>query len=205
MVQNIFLWSAPLLVIPASFIVNRYLPFKRARYYLYAAILTAAFFFNLFRVSFLNEIFDTCLFIAVNFILADFFWNILHVKARMLVVWVVVLGFILFGGIHLRWLYAGYGNAWKLWNPSTVSSYALGDVQYAVKDRDLFFIRKPARELKLVRRLGKWPLEKHISSYRTPEGFSRTNFSYIWTETGLGVRVDLRTAGYILWTMGEGF
>ena len=51
----------------------------------------------------------------------------------------------------------------------------------------------------------KWPLEKKLHTYRTPKGFYGTRFRFKWTETDQGAQVDLRTAGYTLWTMGEGF
>jgi hypothetical protein len=187
MIENVLLWLVPVVILPASFLAYRFLPFRSLRYYGW------------------NEIVDTGLFFLVNFIFADYFWNIVKVKNRRLVISLVIIGVGIFGAIHCNWIAAGPANAWKLWNPGAVSSYTLGQVQYAVKDRDLFRIIKPARILTLSQRLGKWPLEKQIHAYRTPEDFSRTIFNYKWSETDQGVRVDLGTAGYTLWTMGEGF
>ena len=55
---KILLWLVPLLVIPVSYVFCRYVPLRKARYYLYAVVLIAAFFLNLFQISFWNELFE---------------------------------------------------------------------------------------------------------------------------------------------------
>jgi hypothetical protein len=205
MVRLFMLWSLPLLIIPASLIVSRYFPFRKLRYGCYAVILAAAFVFNLFNASFWNEIADTSMLLLINFIFADFFWNILSIKSRRIVLSFIVIGAIAFGTIHFRWIVSGPSHVEKFINPGPVSLFTREGVQYAIKERDLFYLKKPVRIYTLARKLEKWPFEKEIHSYRTPDGFYGTSFTFKWNETDQGARVDLRTAGYTLWTMGEGF
>jgi len=205
MVRQIALWSLPLLIIPASLIVSRYFPFRKLRYGCYALVLAAAFVFNLFNASFWNEIADTGMILLVNFIFADFFWNILAIKNRRIVLSFIIIGAVAFGTIHFRWIVSGPSQVEKFINPGPVSLFTIEGIQYAVKERNLFYLGKPARILTLARKFKEWPFEKEIHSYRTPDGFYGTNFTYKWSETDQGARVDLRTAGYTLWTMGEGF
>jgi hypothetical protein len=205
MVRLFALWSLPLLIIPASLIVSRYFPFRKLRYGCYAVVLAAAFVCNLFRASFWSEIADTSLFLLINFIFADFFWNILQIKNRRIVLSFIIIGAVAFGAIHFRWIVSGPSPVEKFINPGPVSLFTREGIRYAIKERDLFYLKKPARIYTLARKFEKWPLEKEIHSYRTPDGFYGTNFTYKWSETDQGARVDLRTAGYTLWTMGEGF
>jgi hypothetical protein len=200
MIRLFTLWSLPLLIIPVSLIVSRYFPFKKLRYGCYAVILAAAFVFNLFNASFWNEIADTSMHLLITFIFADFFWNVLRIKNRRIVLSFIVMGAIVFGIIHFRWIVSGPLQVDKFINPGPVSLFTREGVE-----QNLFYLGKPARILTLARKFEKWPFEKEIHSYRTPDGFYGTNFTYKWSETDQGARVDLRTAGYTLWTMGEGF
>ena len=199
------LWSIPLFIVPVSYVFYRYVPLRKARYCFYAGALIAAFFLNLFRISFWNELFDTVEFIFVNFICAEFFWNLLRVKSRKLFRVFLVIALCLFGIGLKRWIVAGPNHARELWKPHTASTYHRGNDNYAVREHELFTIVHPARLLVLSKQLGILPFEKQISSYHTPGGFGYADFTYKWSETNQGVRCDLHTAGYRLWTMGEGF
>jgi hypothetical protein len=205
MIRQFVLWSLPLLIIPVSFIVSRFFPFRKIRYGCYAMVLVTAFAFNLFRASFWNEIADTGMILLINFIFADFFWNILAIKNRKIVLSFIVIGTVVFGTVHFRWIVSGPTHVDTFINPGPVSLFTRDEIQYAVKERKLFYLKKPVRIFTLARKFKNWPFETEIHSYRTPDGFYGTTFSYKWTETDQGARVDLRTAGYTLWTMGEGF
>lgn len=206
---NFLLWIVPLLIIPVSFVLYRYVPLRKARYYSYAVILITAFFLNLFQISFWNELIDTIEFILVNFICAEFFWNFLRLKkprpkGRLFRVLFIVA--LCVYGFELRhWIIAGPNNAPELWKPVAAGVYRRGGIQYAVREHGLFGSVPPARLLVLTRRIGSLPFEKTIGAYRTPEGFRYADFTYSWSTTSQGVRLDISTAGYRLWTMGEGF
>ncbi|MBN2037114.1 MAG: hypothetical protein JW768_10265 [Chitinispirillaceae bacterium] len=206
MMRGYLIWCAPLIIILLAFLFHRFLPFRRVRYCFYAIVLITAFVLNLCRVSFWYDLADMYWYFAVNFILVELLWNVLRIRKRKLVLSLCVIALCGFCALHWRWVIAGPENAPKLWDRRTLDTFrheTMGD--YAIKEQQLFYTRYPCRLLHLSKRLGAWPLEKHISSYRTPEGFSRTPFKFRWSETGQGVRLDLRTAGYTLWTMGEGF
>jgi hypothetical protein len=206
MMRGYLIWCAPLIIISLAYFFHRFLPFRRVRYCFYAVFLITAFLLNLFHVSFWYDPADMFWYFAVNFILVELFWNVLRIKKRKLVLSFCVIGFCVFSAIHWRWIAAGPVNAPKLWDLRTLETFQHETMgEYAINEQELFYTRYPCKLLHLSRRLGASPLEKHINFYRTPEGFSRTPFKFKWSETDLGVRLDLRTAGYTLWTMGEGF
>lgn len=200
-----FLWSVPLLVIPASYLSWRYLPFRKVRWCFYALILIAAFILNFMQVSFWNGLFDAVELMLVNFICAEFFWNLLKVKNRQLFRVVFLIALCAYGFEFRHWLAAGPNHAAKLWDPPAADTFRRGSDSYAVREYVLYASIIPARSVVLWKRLGKWPFEKQIKSYRTPAGFGDAVISYQWSETSDGVRLDLHAAGYRLWTMGEGF
>lgn len=199
------LWSIPFLIIPVSYIFFRYVPLRKIRYCCYCIVLVAAFFLNLFRVSFHNEIFDTVLVMAVNLIFAEFFWNLLRLKSPKMFRILLAVALLAYCVEFRQWLIAGPNHGWELWKPYTASTFRRGEVHYSIKERDLFDVFRPARLMVLSRQAAVPFLEKELSTYRTPQGFRYTDFTYKWSITPQGVRLDLATAGYTLWTMGEGF
>jgi hypothetical protein len=202
---GILLWLVPLFVLPAGYFFYRYVSLRKTRYCFYAAVLVTAFFLNLFEISFWNEIWDTALVLLINFICAEFFLNLLRLKKKKLFLVLFAVALCLYAFEFKRWIIAGPQHAAELWKPYVASTYRCGKTTYAIKEHDLFDSSRPARLLVLTRQIGSWPFETTISTYRTPEGFRYTDFIYTWSGTDQGVRLDISTVGYKLWTMGEGF
>jgi hypothetical protein len=202
---NLLLWLVPLFVIPLSYCFYRYVPFRKGRYCSYALLLIAAFFLNLFQISFWNEHFDTIELLIVNFVIAEFFWNLRRINRRRFFLAVLIIVLCLYAVEFKRWAIAGPGHSAELWAPAIASTYCRDDVRYAVREHDSFNRKHPVRQLVLTRKLGRLPFEKQVGVYRTPEGFRYTDFTYRWSKKEQGVRLDIAAVGYKLWTMGEGF
>ena len=202
---KLLLWSIPLALVPASWVFYRYVPFRRVRWWCYAAVLAGAFALNLPRISFWNEFLDAVELMCVNFILAEYFWILLKVKNRRFFMVLLVIALCGYGFELRHWFAAGPGHALELWNTPAASTYRHGGNVYAVREYGLYASAQPARSIVLWKKLGKWPFERQIKSYRTPAGFGDVAITYQWSETNEGVRLDLHAAGYRLWTMGEGF
>jgi len=202
---NLLLWLVPAFVVPVSYLFYRYLPFRKVRYLIYSLLLIAAFFLNLFQISFWNELFDTVEFILINFIVAEFIWNLLKIKRPKIFIVLFLIALCLYGFELKRWMIAGPDHAAILWKPLTASTYRRDAVDYAVREYELFKRGHQVSVLVLSKRTGALLFEKQIGSYRTPEGFGDAEFSYQWSRTDQGIRLDLYAAGYRLWTMGEGF
>jgi hypothetical protein len=202
---KLLLWSIPLMIVPASYVSFRYVPFRKVRWRCYAAVLAGAFVLNLPGISFWNEFFDAVELVCVNFILAEYFWILLKVKNRRLFRVLLLAALCAYGVEFRHWLAAGPGHALELWNAPAASTYRRGNDVYAVREYGLYASVRPARSIVLWKKLGAWPFEKQIKSYRTPAGFGDIGITYRWSETNEGVRLDIHAAGYRLWTMGEGF
>ena len=212
MIINLLLWALPILIIPASYVFSRYIPWRKGRYYFYTAVLAAAFCLNLFGLSFHCGMYDRILLLGINFILAEFIWNFSRKRKKRLLsaglALAVVSALCLFNFDFPRWLTGGCGNAWGLWNDTVASTYRMNGSVYSLSDRDLFDVKHPARLLILSKKIGAWPFERKISHpYHTLDGFYRTAFICKWSNNGAGVRLDLYVPGFDrqIWTMGEGF
>ncbi len=203
------LWAAPLLIIPIAYLFFRFLPFRKPRYIGYGVVLAAAFFLNLFRCSFHNGLFDTILLLVVNFIAAEFFWNLLRIKRIKLFLPLLFLALMLYGLQFRRWLESGPEHGWELWKDAVASTYRTDSVLYTLRERKLFYVKKerPPRLLILSKQVGSSPFEREISRHETPPGFDETDFIYVWSATPQGARLDLHVPGFDrqIWTMGEGF
>jgi hypothetical protein len=207
MLPAVLLWAAPFLIIPVSFIFFRFLPFHKARYLSYGVLLLAAFFLNLFRFTFHNDLFDTILRLVVNFIGAEFFWNLLRLKKMKVFIPLLILALGLYGFQFKRWIVSGPSHGYELWKDAVATTYRAKSAVYSLKERDLFNTKRPGRLLILSKQIGSSPFEREISRYRTPPGFRKTDFLYTWSTTPQGVRLDLHVPGFDrqIWTMGEGF
>lgn len=203
--MKVLLWSIPFLVIPASFVFWKYFPFRKARWCLYAVVLIAAFFMNLSHVSFRNELFDVAGWIGVNFILAEFFWNLLKVKNRNLFMIVFILALCAYGFEFRHWFAAGTENVYRLWAPQAAGTYRRGSSSYTVREYVLYCSVRPTRSIVLSKQLGKTLFEKQMKRYRTPRGYGGVAITYRWSDTPEGIRLDIYAAGRRIWTMGEGF
>ena len=209
MLPSILLWAAPFPVVSVAYLFFRFLPFRRARYIGYGVVLAAAFFQNLFRCSFHNSLFDTILLLVVNFIAAEFFWNLLRLKKLKLFLVLMILTLCIYGLEFKRWIASGPEHGWELWKDTVDSTYRADSVLYTLRERKLFYVnwKRPPRLLILSKQIGSSPFEREISWHETPPGFDETDFIYVWSTTPQGARLDLHIPGFDrqIWTMGEGF
>ena len=183
MLSGLLLWAAPFLVIPIAYLFFRFLPYRKIRYLSYGVLLTAAFFLNLFRCSFHNDLFDTIMRLVVTFIAAEFFWNLLRLKKIKLFLPLLILALGLYGLQFKRWMVSGPEHGWKLWKDAVASTYRANSVLYTLKERELFDMKHPARLLILSKQIGTSPFEREINRYRTPQVFKRTDFLYTSSTT----------------------
>jgi hypothetical protein len=199
------LWLVPLLVLPASWFFYACVPVRKARYVLYALILASAFVLDLFNISFRGAMVDTGVRMLVCFIVAEYFWNVGRIAKGKRFKALLIVALCSYGAYHWHWIAAGPSNARGLWEPVVASTFKAEKAQYRVVDRDLFDPLHPAREIKLMRRIGSLPVEKLIKTYRTPEGYYRTRYTCKWSIQPLGIRMDLYEGDEKRWTMGEGY
>lgn len=205
MMADVFLWLAPLLVLPASWVFYKVIPFRKQRYCIYAVALVAAFTLDLFHVSFSNGMVNTGSRMFVCFMVAELFWNIGRLAKGKLLTVLAIVALCLYGAYFHRWIAAGPAKGRELWAPVVASSFKVDNIEYRVIDSDRFDRRRPSREITLVKQTGRFPLEKLINAYRTPEGYYKTAITYKWSISPLGVRLDLCDKNNKLRTMGEGF
>lgn len=205
MIIPVFLWLTPVLIIPLSLAAYHFLPLSRFRNFLYSAFLFGAFLINLTGFSFHNGFIASGVFFLVNFIILEWFWVILRFKNRQTMVIACIIGIAAYLGFHSSWLLTAPGTGIKLWNPPVVSTYIKNDKNYCLKEEIRGLGKKKIRKFILASHVNGTPLEKEIRTYITPDGYDKTPFTYKWNPASLGVRLDLVTDGYVLWTMGEGY
>jgi hypothetical protein len=202
---NMLLWLTPFLILPVSWLFYKFVPLRKARYILYAVILAAAFTLDLYSVSFRRGMVDTGVRMMVCFIVAEYFWNIGRIAKGNIFASLLIIALCSYGAYYWRWFAAGPQHASQLWKPAIVSTFTTDRAEYRVVDCDLFNPLHPARDIKLLKQIGSFPVEKLIKAYRTPQGYYLTPFSCKWSITPVGVKVDLYDDDRKEWTLGEGF
>jgi hypothetical protein len=205
MLINVFLWLVPLLILPVSWLFYKYLPLRRPRYIVYAVALAAAFMLDIFNVSFRFSTAGTCVRMAVCFILAEYFWNIGRVVKGKTFRLLMIVALCSYGVYYRHWIAAGPSSGWNLWKQTVLSEFRVETSEYRVIDKDLCNRFHPARDIKLLKRIGSLPMEKLVKAYRTPGGYYKTVYTCKWSIQPLGVRMDLYDNDRKEWTLGEGY
>lgn len=202
------LWILPLAMIPISFLISRLLPFKKIRYTLYALLFIAAFFLDLFNLTWKNDSFDNYWRIIILFAVWDIVWNFLKLKNKKFAFVMIILIFI--GHLIINWkmLFTPINTITHFWYPQTISTYVRHHEKwhqtYILKAHDNLNRKKPSRTVILTRHINKIPLEKTIDFFITQEGYYQTKFSAQWRKTNEGVRCELVDNGTTIWALGEG-
>lgn len=202
-IVSYIVWLFPLLILPVGFVLFKFVPFKRVRFFIYALILVAAFFFDLFKVSFRSGIFDNILFFSVLLIVTEFVWGIAaKFKKRIISGIVLALYLPVFLFLNSAWLRADTENI-DMRRNSVVDSHECSFAEYSLEkrlSRDLF---DSSYVYTLNRFIPGTPLEEQIDTYTTQEGYFRAQFDYVWNCVDDGVKLDLVVGKDILWSLGE--
>jgi hypothetical protein len=204
MITDIFLWLVPLFVFPASWLFYTFIPLRKLRYSIYAFFLAGAFILDLYTISFRSGRVDTGISVMVSFIVAEYFWNVRRIAKGNVFNFLFIIAIGFWGAYYWRWVAMGPLNGRQLWEPTVLSTFKPEQTEYRVVDSDLFDPLHPARDIKLLKQTGSFPVEKLIKTYRTPQGYYRTQYTCKWSITSLGVKVDLYDKDRKEWTLGEG-
>ncbi len=204
--MNLFLWFLPLLALLLSFISFKLNILKGVRYKFYTLVLFIVFLFDLMHFSFSNDIIDTVRFLLVTFIIADILWNVTRMRKVFFRSAAVISGLVVFSWVYLSWAVDGPNKVFDHWKDKTISSYTNHkNRQYVLKEK----FETGARSVKRIFTLFKVKkvniLEEEVRTYTIPEGYVNAEFSYKWSNTDNGVRLDLINGRDTIWTLGEGF
>jgi hypothetical protein len=200
------LWLCPVVTIPASYLVFRYLPQRALRLKAYAVMLVAVMVIDMFQVSFAQDWIDTLVRLMCLYMLAELFWLVTLLKVKKIAMVVVVAGIGVFIWGNLGWLKAGPSVIPQIWNTWTVDRYHGPKDVYVIKERRTVAASgEQARVFRLAKLIGKVPFEQTIKPFTTKKGYLNSEFSFVWHDIPEGVRVDVMVDGGVIWTLGEGF
>ena len=200
------IWIAPLALPPLSYLSYRFVPFRAQRMCAYLLVLTVAIFFDILRISFRPDVLDVVASLAMIFMALELCRLLNRFAAKKPVA--IVLGIVIAvtGLINREWIRAGPRGIGRFWAAEVADTYQTDDSNYAIKDFACPGCSPAYRVFRLVGYKPHVPLERTIKSYEPPGGYAATPFTFRWSPTADGVRLDLLPEGdYVLRTMGEGF
>lgn len=195
-------WLFPLLIIPTSYVLFRFVPFRKVRFQVYAVILVMAFFFDLFKISFKSEVLDSVLYFSVLGIITEFVWNSTKLKRKIISGAVLVLFLPGFLYLNSAWLRAGADQR-EFRRNTVVDVHSCNSVEYALEKRLSRNWSDSSYKYILNRSIPRSPLEKQIDTYTTREGYFQAQFEYVWNCVDEGVKLDLVVGKDTLWSLGE--
>lgn len=208
--MDLFVWSAiwiaPLALLPLSYLSYRFVPFRAQRMAFYLLVLTVAIFFDILRISFRPDMLDVVASLLLIFMVLEPCWLLERFSSGKPLAIVLGIVILVIGYINWEWIGAGPRGIRRFWAASVAGTHVTDDTHYAVKDFDCPRCHHPYRVFRLVTYTPHIPLEKTIKPYEPPTGYAGTPFTFQWSPTPRGIRLDLMPEGdYVLWTMGEGF
>jgi hypothetical protein len=186
----------------AGIAVDRFVPRNRGRYLFYAAVMLAAFVFDLNKVSFRYDAANAVLYLLVMVIIVEVFLICARKRSKFL------LGgaFVLLVPVFL-YAYAALLLVVPLpchdRGAGVVGSYtACGERRYILYKRQSFDPFGPGRVYCLAKDIRRTPLKKQVDSYRAPAGYLEADFAPQWQcLSDDRVKVDLIIDGYALWSL----
>jgi len=195
-------WLPLLLFAVVGFPLDRWLPARKIRYILYAALLLIAFIFDLnkvsFRVSWLNILFYSLILTVIS----ELLWICLRKKSRLLMGGALVI-FVPF------FVYAYFAVLMFLPFPchenrnEITGEFQCDAGEYTLHKRLSFDIFKPAQVYILTRDLRRTPFLRQVDKFPAPRGYIEAVFTPKWQCINGGVKVDLYIDGYTLWSLKE--
>jgi len=195
-------WLPLLLFAVAGFPLDRWVPAKKIRYALYAALLLAAFIFDLNKVSFRLDFLNVIFYSLVLVVMSELLWICVRKKGRLLMGGALVV-FIPF------FVYAYFAVLMLLPFPchddknETAGEFRCGAGEYTLRKRLSFDIFNPAQVYILTRNIRRTPLLRQVDRFPAPRGYIEAEFITKWQCLDGGVRVDLYIDGYTLWSLKD--
>jgi hypothetical protein len=169
-------------------------------------VLFGAFLFDLMKLSFVNDLLDTMGLFLVTFVLADMGWTVLKIKKPKLRTFLVFSGLAVFVAVYWSWTIGGALHSIDFSKQSVLDSYTTKkNVQYNVKQHLKYGVISKKRFFTLHKNKKMNILEEAIRQYKLPAGYTNSEFSFGWSDTDKGVRINLINGRDTIWTLGEGF
>ncbi|MGE5670826.1 MAG: hypothetical protein ACM31E_05230 [Fibrobacterota bacterium] len=204
--MNVVVWLLPFIVLALGYISNKVNFFKPVRIKLYALLLFCAFLFDLMSLSFVNGHADIVRYLVVTFIMCDIGFNILRIKKVIIKTILVILGAAAFIYAYSGWILGGPSRVYEHWIEKQLDTYVN-------QKKDKYYLRQhvntlttPVSRIICLYKVKKVPMiEERIREYKVPDGYQASEFTFGWSNTANGVRLDLISGKDTIWTLGEGF
>lgn len=201
--MNVVVWLLPFMVLVLGYFSNKADILKRVRIKLYTVVLFCAFLGDLMSLSFVNGYADAFRYLFVTFILCDIVFSLLKIKNGIIKAILGIFGVSAFLYAYSGWILDGPSRVMEHFFEKQLATY-VSDKQhtYAVRQRMNYLLKD--RRLSLYR-VKKLPImEERIREYKVPSGYETSEFTFGWSNTVKGVRLDLISGKDTIWTLGEG-
>jgi len=198
-------WFIILAIIAAGIAVDRAVPWKKARYTVYAALLLTVFIFDLNKVSFRYAAVNAALYFLLMLIIVEAVLICVRKKSKLLLGGAFVLLAPVFLYIYAALLLIVPLPCHEQGGGGVIGAYdACGGKRYTVIKRLSFDPFRPARVYGLYRDIRRTPLKKQVDKYVAPFGYLEASFYPQWNCLSDGrAKAELIVDGYTLWVLED--
>jgi hypothetical protein len=202
--MNVVVWLLPFIVLVLGYISNKVDFFKPFRIKLYVVLLFCAFLCDLMSLSFVNGYVDAIRYLVVTFILCDIGFSIVRIKKGILKIILMVLGVTAFIYTFSGWILDGPSKVMDHFFEKQLAMYVNDKHHtYAVRQHVNYVLKSRTMSLYRIKKVP--VMEERVRAYNVPAGYVFSDFTFGWSNTAKGVRLDLISGKDTLWTLGEGF
>jgi hypothetical protein len=202
--MNFVIWLLPFIVLALGYVSNKANFLKPIKIKLYIAILFCAFLCDLMSLSFVNGYVDALRYFVIAFILCDIGFSVLQLKKGIVKTILIICGAAAFSYAFSGWILDGPSKVMEHFFEKQLATYVNDKHHtYAVRQRVNYLLGSRTMSLYRVKKLP--VMEERVRAFKVPAGYVSSEFTFGWSNTVKGVRLDLISGKDTLWTLGEGF
>ncbi|MCL2688303.1 MAG: hypothetical protein FWE57_00460 [Chitinispirillia bacterium] len=201
--HGILEWLLIAVIGALGFALNKWVPFKKIRYYAYAVFFLIAFIFNINNVLFASDSLNGFLYIVFLTIITELLW-LCGTKKNKLLTGTALLVFI-------PVFISTYASALVIIpfpcheNKNVIAGgYTCASGSYTLKKRQSLDVFEPGHVYTLYRSIKRYPIEKRVDKYTTPKGYHDAYINPKYECLSNGIQIDLYVDdSYVLWSVKE--
>ncbi len=197
----IFLRFLPLVCIPFGYLLSRFVGYRKPRYWIYGFVLLAVCFLDWYKICFVNKCADTVFLLVIATMICDAFWSFNSFKKPIIRIAFAVVFIFFYCNYFSVWLFSESKYSWQYFKSNTVASYSEKSRIYRIDSR----VNAPrkVRTIMLFKKTAVAGVEHMIGRYTTANGYYNTPFSFVWSSSPSGIKVDLVDGTTVVWSLGE--
>jgi hypothetical protein len=171
LIYVLFLLLSPIIILGSSFIIFKFVPFKKIRYIFYILYFVIFYCLNKAGISFKYGILDFVSFYILPIGICDITWNLILIKNKAIKITTIIIIALLFGLLALAWMIGGIAGFPDYITNKIIVKYEIDKNIYNIIEYDQSTALNHSKTFSLKKMYSKSLFEKKIDTWSTGESF----------------------------------